>query len=99
MQEVGELMQKAGVPSGRIYRAQEMLDDPHYQAREAIVSTPTDRWPDLKMQNVFPKMSRTQGKIRWTGPETLGEHNADVYGDLLGLSAEDMDALKKKNII
>jgi formyl-CoA transferase len=97
--EVDKLMQGAGVPAGRIYRAPDMLDDPHFQARQAIVDTPTQDWPNLKMQNVFPKMSKTQGEIRWTGPASLGQHNAEVYGELIGLSAEEMEELKEKSII
>jgi len=97
--EVDVLMQEAGVPAGRIYRAPEMLNDPHYKAREAIIDTPTDEWPGLKMQNVFPKMSRTQGEVRWTGVTTLGAHNEEIYGELLGLSSEEMNALQEKSII
>jgi len=97
--EVDVLMQEAGVPAGRIYRAPEMLNDPQYKAREAIIDTPTDEWPDLKMQNVFPKMSRTQGEVRWTGVTTLGVHNEEIYGELLGLSSEEMKALQERSII
>ena len=99
VKEVDELMQEAGVPAGGIYRAPEMLEDPHFAAREAIVDTPTEEWPDLKMQNVFPKMSQTQGQIRWTGPARLGEHNEEVYGELLGLSPSDLAELQKESII
>jgi crotonobetainyl-CoA:carnitine CoA-transferase CaiB-like acyl-CoA transferase len=51
------------------------------------------------MQNVFPKMSKTQGEIRWTGPATLGEHNEEVYEDLLGLDKEELTELRNKSII
>ena len=97
--EVEALMQEAGVPAGKIYRAPEMLDDPHFAARDSIVDTPTDDWPDLKMQNVFPKMSKTQGEIRWTGNTTLGAHNDEVYRDILGLSEEELERLRSASII
>jgi len=97
--EVDVLMQEAGVPAGRIYRAPEMLEDPQYKAREAIIEIPTEEWPDLKMQNVFPKMSKTQGEVRWTGVSELGAHNNEVYGELLGLSSEELVVLKEKSII
>jgi formyl-CoA transferase len=97
--EVDELMQQAGVPAGRLYRAPEMLEDPQFQARDAIIETPTEEWPNLKMQNVFPKMSRTQGEVRWTGPATLGAHNEEIYSEMLGLSSEEISALKEKSII
>jgi len=99
IEEVDALMQEAGVPAGRIFRAPEMLDDPQYKAREAIIDTPTDEWPDLKMQNVFPKMSKTQGEVRWTGVTTLGAHNEEIYGELLGLSGEELAVLREKSII
>ena len=97
--EVEALMQEAGVPAGKIYRAPEMLEDPHYEARNAIVDAPTADWPDLKMQNIFPKMSKTQGEIRWTGPDTLGAHNQEVYGGLLGLTAGELAELEANGII
>ena len=76
-----------------------MLADPHFAARESIVNTPTPEWPELKMQNVFPKMSKTQGEIRWTGAVTLGEHNTEVYKELLGLDEEELKDLLGKSII
>jgi len=97
--EVASLMEVHGVPAGKLYRAPEMLADPHFAAREAIVDTPTPEWPQLKMQNVFPKMSRTQGEIRWTGPPTLGEHNEEVYKELLGLDDDELKELHGKSII
>ena len=97
--EVEALMEKHGVPAGKLYRAPEMLADPHFAARESIVDTPTPEWPELKMQNVFPKMSKTQGKIRWTGAATLGEHNEEVYKEILGLDAEKLKDLRDKSII
>ena len=97
--EVAALMEMHGVPAGKLYRAPEMISDPHFAARESIVDTPTPGWPDLKMQNVFPKMSKTQGEIRWTGAETLGAHNQEVYKELLGLDEEEMQALAGKSII
>jgi succinyl-CoA---D-citramalate CoA-transferase len=97
--EVDELTTNAGVPAGGIYRAPEMLKDPHFKARDAIIDTPTDEWPNLKMQNVFPKMSKTQGEVRWPGVRTLGAHNESVYGELLELSAEELEELREKSII
>lgn len=97
--DVAALMEKHAVPAGKIYRAPEMLTDPQYAARESIVSVPTERWPNLKMQNVFPKMSKTQGEIHWPGPEALGAHNLEVYGELLGLDKKQLKALQVKSII
>jgi crotonobetainyl-CoA:carnitine CoA-transferase CaiB-like acyl-CoA transferase len=92
------MCEAAGVPAGNMYRAPEMLADPHFTAREAIIATPTARFPDLKMQNVFPKLSATPGKVDWTGP-ALGAHNEEVYGALLGMDSKRMDDLQARGII
>ncbi len=97
--ELEEKMVAAGVPAGRLYRPQDMLDDPHFQAREAIVSVPHPRWGEVKMQNVFPKMSATPGSVRRRAPETIGQDNAAVYGEMLGLDAAALNALAARGII
>ena len=93
-----ETLERHGVPAGRIYRTPEMLADPHFQARDSIVDVEHPVFKNLKMQNVFPRMSRTQGEIRWPGPE-LGAHNAEVYGGVLGLSAEELTALVDDGVV
>ena len=97
--EVEALMAEFGVPAGKIYRAPEMLSDRHFTARESVISVPSKKWPELKMQNVFPKMSKTQGEIRWSGPESPGEHNKEIYGNLLGIEDQEMEELAKKSVI
>ena len=52
----------------------------------------------VRMQSVYPRFSRTPGAIR-DGAPRLGEHNADVYGELLGLSADDLRALERDGVI
>lgn len=91
-------LEAKGVPAGRIYRAPEMLADPHIRAREAIVEVGHRLFPGLKMQNVFPKLSRTQGTVRWPGPE-LGEHNAEVYVGLLGLGEGELATLADAGVV
>ena len=97
--EVEALMQEHGVPAGKIYRAPEMLEDPHFAAREAIVDVPHGRWENLKMQSVFPKLSKTPGEVRWAGPAELGQHNEEVYGSLLGLSDARLRDLENAGVI
>jgi formyl-CoA transferase len=75
-----------------------MLEDAHFQARKAIVSTMHPKLGELKMQNVAPKLSATPGGIRSPAPE-LGEHNADIYGKLLGFDAARMAELTARGII
>jgi formyl-CoA transferase len=88
----------AGVPAGGVYTAADMLADPHIAAREAIVRVPHPDFGELPMQNVAPRLSSNPGSIRWAGP-TLGQHNDEVYGDLLRLSADEQAALRADGVI
>ncbi len=92
------LMEEHGIPSGKIYRAPEMLEDPHFQAREAIVETVHPKFGTLRMQNVAPKLSATPGGIRSPAPD-LGQHNQEIYQGLLGFSDSRMAELKSGGII
>ncbi|MDL4775445.1 CaiB/BaiF CoA transferase family protein [Actinomadura xylanilytica] len=87
-----ELLHENGIPAGLTYRAKDMLADPHYRAREAIIRLAHPEFGDFPMHNVFPKLSGTPGEVRSLGPE-LGEHNHEVYGTLLGLAAEEITRL------
>jgi formyl-CoA transferase len=92
-------MDKHGVPAGLIYRAPDMLEDPHFKARQAIVTTQHPYFGDLKMQNVAPKLSETPGGIHSAAPSELGEHNDEVYSRLLGYTAERLAALRAAKVI
>lgn len=96
--EVLDLMDRFGVPAGLIYRAPDMLEDPHFRAREAIVSVPHPDFGDLRMQNVAPKLSEAPGSIRSPSP-ALGQHNDEVYLHLLGLSQARYDELKARKVV
>ena len=97
-EELEALMDKHGIPSGKIYRAPEMLADPHFEARNAIIKTLHPQFGELLMQNVAPKLSATPGSVRLPGPG-LGEHNEEIYGGLLDFDAERMAKLNEAGII
>ena len=97
--EVDALMIAYSIPAGRVYRAPEMLEDPHFQAREAIIEVETERYGKLKMQGAFPKMSATPSSVRSPAPSIVGQHNAEIYGGLLGMDIAELDRLKAAGTI
>ena len=97
-QDVLALMEQYSVPAGRIYRAPEMLADPHFAAREAIIETEHPVLGMLKMQGAFPKLSATPGEVRWPGP-ALGAHNEEIWGGLMGCSVQRLAELKARRVI
>ncbi len=92
------LMDEHGIPAGGIYRAPEMLEDPHFKARQAIIEVMHPELGSLKMQNIAPKLSLTPGQVRAVGPD-LGQHNDEVYRGLLGYDDSRMEALRAQGII
>jgi crotonobetainyl-CoA:carnitine CoA-transferase CaiB-like acyl-CoA transferase len=96
--EVEALMIEHSIPAGRIYRPADMIADPHFQAREALVDVPHPRWDNLKMQGVFPKLSKTPGNIRSIAPQTVGQDNVAVYAEL-GLEQLSLKALAAKGVL
>ncbi|MGB5724334.1 MAG: CoA transferase, partial [Parasphingorhabdus sp.] len=93
-----DMCEEHGVPAGNVYRAPEMLEDPHFKAREALVEIDHPQHENFVMQNVAPKLSKTPGRIDSVGPE-LGAHNDMIYGELLGMSGEKMADLRNRGII
>ncbi len=96
---VEALMVEHAIPAGRVYTAKDMLADPHYQAREAIVEVETQERGPLKMQGAFPKLSKTPSSIRRPAPARPGQHNQEVYGELLGYDAARLDELAAECLI
>jgi formyl-CoA transferase len=93
-----EVMRRFSVPAGLIYRAADMLADPQFAAREAIIEVRDAVLGDIKMQGVFPRLSATPGDVRSPAP-TLGQHNEEIYCGRLGLSNQELSELHRREII
>ena len=91
-------MNESGVPAGRIFTAADMFDDPHFAARNTIVSVEHPRAGNVPMQNVTPRLSATPGSVRSAAPE-LGADNQYVFGDLLGMSESELQGLRQNGTI
>ncbi|AKM07721.1 CaiB/BaiF CoA transferase family protein [Pelagerythrobacter marensis] len=82
--ELETLMNEHGVPAGRILDAEDMLSDPHFAAREAIVMVDDAELGPVPMQGAFPKLSRTPSKIRRNAPRDVGQDTAEICRRWLG---------------
>jgi crotonobetainyl-CoA:carnitine CoA-transferase CaiB-like acyl-CoA transferase len=88
----------AGVPCGSVRNFQELFDDPQLAAREMIARVEHATIGQLRTLGVPVKLSDTPGAVR-TAPPTLGQHTNAVLTKDLGLSAEDVDALRRNKVI
>ncbi len=89
--EIIDTLEEARVPVGPIYSVQDMMDDPHYNARGMFETVEIDGKP-LKIPAIMPKLSRTPGETHWPGA-AIGAHNDEILGGLLGLTDEEIAAL------
>lgn len=90
-------LERAEVPAGRIYSVADIVADPHYQAREMILSAELPDGTQVKMPGIVPKLSDTPGQVRWQGP-TLGQHTAEVLAEL-GLDASAIARLQAEGVV
>ena len=86
------------VPAGPINSIADIFADPHIQARGNLEEVTLADLGRVVVPSVIPKLSETPGEIKALGPG-LGEHNAEIYGGLLGLSAEEIEKFKKDGVI
>ncbi|MCP3389529.1 CoA transferase [Bradyrhizobium sp. CCGB12] len=97
MDEILARLDAADVPAGRIYSVADIVDDPHYAARDMILPTDLPGDVTVKMPGIAPKLSDTPGKVRWPGP-TLGQHTDEVLTGL-GLQAGDIAQLRRSGAV
>lgn len=85
------------VPAGRVYTVKDIFEDPHYRARDMILSQTTRDGYSIEVPGIVPKLSATPGTIRSSAPH-LGDDTDHVLQQM-GLSAADITALRTKGII
>lgn len=85
------------VPAGPIYNVEDMMADPHFNERGLFEQVEIDGKP-LKIPAIMPKLSDTPGKTEWPGGD-VGEYNNRVFSELLGISDEKLETLKKQGVI
>ena len=96
--EVLNACEEGQVPCGMVAAIDEIFEDPHYAARENIVMFDDARAGEVAVQNVVPRMNGTPGEITSLGP-AVGQHNDEVYGDLLGIDRDRLKALSEAGVI
>ena len=98
--EVLEALRGFRVPCAPVLRVEELVNDPHLRAREMTIEVPTTGSEDTKIlaPGVVVKLSESAGEIRVT-PPLLGQHNEEVYSQLLGYTKEDLACLRDEGVI
>ena len=97
LNEVLKGLLEAEVPSGKIYTAKDIAEDPHYHARGVIETVQAANGLKVQVPGIIPKLSQNPGSIRYRAP-TLGEHTNEVLKSA-GLTEEQITILKKSGVL
>ena len=96
--EVMEKLQKAGVAAMPSFNAEEILSDPHVDARQMFNRVTHPVLGEKVVLNPAWKLSKTPAKIKKCSP-LLGEHNEEVFGGILGMSNDAIKSMIDEEII
>lgn len=91
-------MIEADVPTGPVYSIADIVKDEHYIAREIFEEVSLEPNETVKIPCVLPKLTETPGGTDWKGAK-LGEHNEEIYQELLGMSQAEYEDLIAQEII
>jgi formyl-CoA transferase len=97
LDHVLEVLERAEVPSGKIYDIADIVGDAHYRERGMIREFRLKDGKSLKLPGIVPKLSESPGETKWLGPD-LGEHTAEILG-ALGYGAAEQQELKRRGVI
>jgi formyl-CoA transferase len=95
--EVLAVLGEARVPAGRVYTARDIVEDPHYRARDMILQQATRDGHTVEVPGIVPKLTGTPGAVRSSAPG-LGDDTDAVLAEA-GFSADDIAALRSRQIV
>jgi crotonobetainyl-CoA:carnitine CoA-transferase CaiB-like acyl-CoA transferase len=96
--ELCRILDEAEVPNSPINSMADCFADPHYQARETLRPFADLELGEVRMHVPVPRLSATPMRVSRPAP-SAGEHNAEIYGELLGLSREELGRLEQGGIV
>ncbi|WP_087748298.1 MULTISPECIES: CaiB/BaiF CoA transferase family protein [unclassified Acidovorax] len=97
VQQVLDALAAARVPAGKVYTAKDIAEDPHYRARDMLLTQQTRDGYTVQVPGIVPKLSATPGTIRSSAPH-LGDDTDAVLAEA-GLSHEQIALLRSKGVI
>lgn len=95
--QVLDILGQARVPAGKVYTAEDIVADPHFRARDMILSQTTRDGYEVEVPGIVPKLLGTPGTVRSSAPR-LGEDTDGVLRQL-GLSDQTINVLRGRGVI
>lgn len=96
--EAAAALSAAGIPVSPVMNVADLMNDPHCAARGSVVTVHDPEFGGVPMVAPLPKMSATPGSVRWPGA-ALGAHTGEVLGEILGMTAADIETLRRDGVL
>jgi len=96
--EVVRIAEDAGFSAAPVRGGKEQYNDPHLRARGTVCSVDDPLYGRVDEYGPAPKLSESPGRVKWSA-KPVGWHNERVFGDLLGMTAGEMEAFARKKVI
>jgi formyl-CoA transferase len=97
--EIDRVLNDAGVICGPIYTIADIFEDEHVRARGMLVEHEDPEFGTYLGPGIVPKFSETPGEVRWSATWEHGSHNAEIFGELLGLSDKELAELREEGVV
>ncbi|GKX34846.1 MAG: succinyl-CoA--D-citramalate CoA-transferase [Rhizobiaceae bacterium MnEN-MB40S] len=97
--DLGAILDEHGVVYGPINSIAEIAEDPHFKARDMILRVEDERFGDIAVPGIAPKLSETPCEVNWLGRDEPGKDNEAIYGELLGLDTKALSELTEEGVI
>ena len=97
-EEVAHEFEVYQVPYAPLMSMADIFAEPHYRERDMIIDVPEPTLGHIPQPGVVPKLSRTPGRVLYAGPP-LGAHTDEILTSLLGMSPDDITALRQQRVI
>ncbi|MGE4370336.1 MAG: CaiB/BaiF CoA transferase family protein [Burkholderiaceae bacterium] len=85
------------IPASRIYTISDIYEDAHFQARDMLLTIPHPTLGSTTQAGIVPKLSRTPGRVRHTGPD-VGANSVEILKDI-GLNDDHIEGLINRKIL
>jgi len=92
------VFEKHEVAAAPVYDIRDLVADEQLAHRGVFVSVEDQELGPMTVQAPVPRFSSASGTVDHLGP-SLGEHNAEVYGELLGLTPDEIDDLRARGVL
>ena len=96
--EISAKLEEAGIPYGPVADIPEATSNPQLRAREMMVEVEHAQAGRIVVPGIVAKLSKTPGSVHMA-PPTVGQHNQEVFCDLLKLSPQELEELRSQGVV